>query len=114
MIVEKRAELALAPSLDESYLARLIHAADGQFGTSVEFIQDAIQEALINGHTSVGPEHFARVYAARSGCSPDRNVFTEDNWHLINVSMALQDAHADVREITISNPEQKPRDKKNK
>ncbi|MEI8443910.1 MULTISPECIES: ATP-binding protein [unclassified Mesorhizobium] len=114
-IVEKRAELELATaSLGEPFFARLVHAAEGQFGILVEFVQDAIHEALIERCATVKLEHFAKVYEARSGCSRDRNVFTADQWHLIDVSMALQDNQVDDHQVEDIQSEKKVRDKKNK
>lgn len=112
-IVEKAASLRLKPSLDDSFLARLIHAAEGQFGTTVEFVQDAIEEAFLEGSAVVKLDHFATAYEARSGCARDRNVFTSEQWHLIDVSMALQDSQWDERVVEEQATEKKVRDKKN-
>lgn len=113
-LTEKLANLKLDPTLDEPFLARLIHAAEAQFGTTIEFIQDAIEECVLVGSSVVKLEHFATAYEARSGCAPNRNVFTSEQWHLINVSMALQDGQLDDHVSEENTPEKKVRDTKNK
>src|SRR3546814_2895662 len=49
------AELDAEAVLTEELAKRLIHASLGQFGTSVELVQDAIEECLIEEVTALGP-----------------------------------------------------------
>ncbi|PTM99045.1 TniB protein [Mycoplana dimorpha] len=114
-IITKIAKMELDAPLDQPFVARLIHAAGGQLGIAIEFVQDAIQEALQDQATAVSLAHFAQAYEARSGCTADRNVFTAEVWHHIDVSMALQDAHNDAHSADPAPmKEKKVRDRRNK
>lgn len=90
-LVERKAGLAIRG--DEHTLAqRIIHAAERQYGTAIEFIQDAIMEALRDASDVVDTGHFARVYKMRTGCGDDTNVFTSRDWRDVTVGSALQEA----------------------
>jgi hypothetical protein len=89
------------------FIGRLRHAASGRFGVIVELIQDSVRQALRLGDSSLLIEHFAAVYAARTGCIRDENVFTVvADWEEIDTS-GLWDAD-DLP------PEKQPRKAKNK
>lgn len=83
-----KARLVLHEELDDSFLERLMHAAWSRFGVAVEYMHDAVDEAMRNGAIQLRVEHFASVYTARSGCGPDNNVFTMPGWRGENVSQA--------------------------
>ncbi|MBA8878295.1 ATP-binding protein [Phyllobacterium myrsinacearum] len=95
-LVTNATELTIDPADEDRILPRLIHAAQGQFGIAVEYVQDSINEALIAGDIMMGTKHFASSYSSRSGCSSDANVFTAANWHEINVARALEDAQNEI------------------
>lgn len=79
-----KAILSVDGVLADPFVARLLHAAIGRFGIVIEYIQDAIREALLNEEDSLTVDHFAAAYAARTGCQPDANVFTASgDWWLI-------------------------------
>ncbi|QRM31345.1 ATP-binding protein [Microvirga sp. VF16] len=81
---QEKAKLAITDVVGDPVIARLLHAALGRFGIVIEFIQDAIREALMGGADSLQVEHFAAVYSARTGCLPEGNVFTAvGDWDLI-------------------------------
>jgi hypothetical protein len=83
-----KAKLASHEELDDSFLERLMHAAWSRFGVAVEYMHDALDEALQQKTSQLRVEHFALAYAARSGCAPDSNVFTMGDWRGENVSLA--------------------------
>ena len=86
-----KAGLAVKEVADDEFVARLLHASIGRLGIVVEFIQDAIREALLAGADALVREHFAEAYEARSGCRPSENVFTTtDDWSLIDPRVALE------------------------
>ncbi|MDR6632654.1 hypothetical protein J2X72_001438 [Phyllobacterium sp. 1468] len=97
-IVKIRAGLELDTTNFGSLVERLIHAAQDQFGSAVEFVQDAIQQALLNGDGTVSCKHFEAAYSSRSGCDPDSNVFTAIDWKKINVAKALENALSETDE----------------
>lgn len=90
-LVERKAELALGG--DAVTLAgKIIHAAERQYGTAIELVQDAALEALRDGSDVVDAGHFARIFKIRTGCTDDMNVFTAADWQNIEVGNALQSA----------------------
>lgn len=117
----EKAALKVENVAEDEFVARLLHATIYRFGIVIELVQDAVQRALLLGSESLGVEHFAAAFAARTGCLPDRNVFTAGalDWHLIDPREALQrkdPAEADVPE---DEPKKKtkrkaPRDRRNK
>ncbi|WP_182084508.1 ATP-binding protein [Aureimonas sp. ME7] len=92
---------------DEFFL-RLLHASGGAAGTTIELVQDAVLEAARAGVEEVGTAHFASVYARRSGCSDQRNVFVVDDWRSLDVmgvsAAAMKEDDAEAK---------KPRDTRN-
>jgi AAA domain len=72
---------------DTEFLSRLRHAAAGRLGIIVELIQDAVREALSMKEGALTMNHFAAVYAARTGAERDENVFVVDtDWDLIDTA----------------------------
>jgi len=106
------AKLTASKLLNDAFYARLLHAAENQFGTMIEYVQDAIEDALDEGATEVTTDHFADVYEARSGCDPEFNVFTSAEWHKIDVAEALRIANGNV--IEELKPIKKIRERKNR
>ncbi|WP_024588087.1 TniB family NTP-binding protein [Aliihoeflea sp. 2WW] len=93
-LVKRKAELSLGA--DAITLSRkVIHAAERQYGTAIEIVQDATLEALREGTGTVDNGHFARIFKIRTGCSEDRNVFTAADWRDIDVGSSLQLALSD-------------------
>lgn len=94
-LVERKAELGLDG--DAVMLARkIIYAAERQYGTAIELVQDAALEALREGVKAVDAGHFARIFKIRTGCADDMNVFTAADWRNIEVGNALQSAISPV------------------
>lgn len=105
-IIEVHAEMnADAHVLEPAFIARLIHAMDGAFGTCIEFTRTTVGEVLSatadsGRKATVQPHHFAEAYANVSACEPSENIFTAKNWTAINPGNALkrmQDAFAHKR-----------------
>ena len=69
---------------DDDFFLRLLHASGGAAGTTIELVQDAVLEAARVGAEQVGLVHFASVYARRSGCIAERNVFVADDWRSLD------------------------------
>ncbi|MDF1600869.1 ATP-binding protein [Mesorhizobium sp. YIM 152430] len=90
-LVEQKAGLDVGGDAG-TFAARVIHAAERQYGTAIEFVQDAALAALREGSRALEIRHFARVYKLRTGCADDMNVFTSRDWRDIRVGTALQHA----------------------
>lgn len=83
-------------AVEDETVGRLMHAANGQFGVIVEYIQDAIGDCLRAGESNLTIHHFAEVYAARTGASTsDRNAFLAHDWESIDVTHSLYDDAVD-------------------
>ncbi|MEJ0052123.1 MAG: TniB family NTP-binding protein [Methylovirgula sp.] len=92
-----RTRLSLvAPDQDQQFWSRLIHAANCQFGKSVEFFIDTIEHVLkrnsLNGDHRMMMEDFATVYVRKRACRPAANPFIAPDWSLIDTSKILQKA----------------------
>lgn len=88
----EKAALSIDALENDEFIARLLHASIYRLGIAIEFVQDAIWNALLQDSRSLGMEHFAAAFAARSGCLPADNVFnaTITDWHLIDPRKVLQ------------------------
>ncbi|WP_368518067.1 TniB family NTP-binding protein [Rhizobium sp.] len=70
---------------------RLVHAAKHCLGTLTEILTEACLFAKDNGRAEVTAGDLARVYLMRSGCLKRDNIFTAQNWKLIDPSSAVSD-----------------------
>jgi len=66
------------------FSARLIHAADGEFGLTVELIIAAIEDALRRGSEALEVQFFANAFSRRSGCLDELNPFLAVDFDRIN------------------------------
>lgn len=99
---------------DADFLGRLRHAASGRFGVIVELIQDSVRQALSLGDSSLLVDHFIAVYAARTGCVRDNNVFAAPvDWDLIDTS-GIWDTDNPALEDEQPGKESKKRNRKGK
>lgn len=97
-IFEKHACMKLAENArSDEFVARLIHATNGAFGTIIQVVRAAVEHVLHSTDKDGRPapevvtlRSFAAVYAAFTGCSPAQNVFTATKWHDIVPSNALR------------------------
>jgi hypothetical protein len=112
-----KAALSIGNLANDEFVTRLLHAAIFRFGIAIELIQDSIRHALLLGSATLGVEHFAAAFAARTGCVPDRNIFTmPQDWHLVDPREALHrkdPADAPVKDKKTKTPKA-PRDVRNK
>ncbi len=86
-MLAETAGLTFLPSNDVS--ARLIHAARGAMGLSIEMACDAVEDALKCGNDAVTIKNFAAQYSARTGCGPKANIFLANNWPDIDPTRVL-------------------------
>jgi hypothetical protein len=88
----EKAALSIDALESDEFIARLLHASIYRLGIGIEFVQDAIWNALLQESRSLGMEHFAAAFAARTGCLPADNVFNAalTDWHLIDPRKVLQ------------------------
>lgn len=113
----EKAALSIDGLTDDEFLARLLHAAVYRLGIAIELVQDAIRHALRLGSGALAVEHFAAAFAARTGCIPERNVFsaTSAAWPLIDPRRGLD--RNDAAKLEPNAPKTKtrtPRDVRNK
>lgn len=67
----------------DEFRARIIHAADRQFGSVIASVRDAIMQAHTAGRQTVEIADFAAQYAAQRACLPEQNVFLAPRWREI-------------------------------
>ncbi|PVE55324.1 ATP-binding protein [Rhizobium rhizogenes] len=67
---------------------RLIHSCEGNAGSIIELIQDAVQVALLDNRSAVGPIDFAQAYYNRTECLQHDNVFLESEWEALPSGLA--------------------------
>lgn len=70
--------------------ARLVHAADGEFGLVIELIIGAIEEALLADSDTLNQDHFIAVFRRRSGCVDALNPFVAADFDRIDARALLQ------------------------
>ncbi len=109
-IITGTAGLLVGKTLDRSFIQKLSHAAERQFGTLVELVQDATLLALSADRKSVEVEHFARIFEPRIGMARSQsNVFSTGNESVLDeltASPAMQ-GQGGVEKV------QRPRDTRN-
>lgn len=90
-IVKTDAEMEADDSLtrDYEFTHRLIHAANGAFGTAIQIVRSAVGYALYGGRNKVALSDFGSVYAGFTGCPAEKNVFTAPRWTEILPEQAL-------------------------
>ncbi len=91
-IVARLAEFAnlnVGWSDTDALLPRLSHAALHQMGTAIEITHEAIDRALREDASVLTVEHFAQVYARRTGNAAPYNPFVAPNWSDIDCKRVL-------------------------
>lgn len=83
MVGPCRMELAF-PTTDD-FLRRLMHGGLWRFGMAVQLVKMSIEVALWDDNAAgeLKLDHFVKGYKRLSNCGRDSNVFTAENWHLI-------------------------------
>jgi len=64
---------------------RLCMAGENTLGIALEITQEAVISAVRNADTVLSMEHFAKVFARRTGASRDLNPFVVDRWLNIGI-----------------------------
>ncbi|MBB3149200.1 hypothetical protein FHS21_005652 [Phyllobacterium trifolii] len=72
-----------------AFVQRLLHAASSQTGIFIEYMLEGIEQALLLDRTVLNNRCLEDVYAIRSGCLPERNVFTAKDWRSIDVEQSI-------------------------
>jgi type II secretory pathway predicted ATPase ExeA len=62
------------------FVKRLIHGGDQDFGTIVQMIRGAVEEAISADGNEIANDHFAKWFENNTGCEDDKNVFLVKNW----------------------------------
>jgi len=84
-------ELQASPVvLEESFLGRIIHAADYEFGLAIEILIAAAEEALLAGAQQLMATHFVIAFRSRSGCLDIYNPFLVLDYLRVNVRRLLE------------------------
>jgi hypothetical protein len=99
-IVEEHAKMRLDDLLAGDFPLRLIHGAGGCFGSIIQLIRMAIEDALVAKKDVVALSNFASAYATMTGCSKDENILTVTNWRSREGALArLSEAEETVAEV---------------
>lgn len=72
-----------------TFLKRLMHACDAEFGSVVQMIRAAVELAIYADRDHVTIDDFAKTYASFSGCRHSKNIFTAANWEELDPATAL-------------------------
>lgn len=109
-IVEEHAEMSLDDILGGDFPLRLIHGAGGCFGSIIQLIRMAIEDALVAGKDIVTLSNFASAYATMTGCSKDENILMVKNWQSKEGALArLSEAEDTAPEVeSFAAPHAKP------
>ncbi|NTG20723.1 ATP-binding protein [Agrobacterium rhizogenes] len=103
MIVFDHAEMSTTLHEDEEFIKRLIHGCDQDFGTIVQMIRGAVEEAMNDDQIVVTNEHFANCFESNTGYEQGRNVFLVKNWHDIEpYAAARQEEDARLKKFVRS------------
>jgi hypothetical protein len=80
---------------DSDYLfARLSHASLEALGLSIETTIAAIAHCMRKGEKTLIREHFAAVYAAKTGQDASNNPFLAERWHEVVCRTHVEEANA--------------------
>ncbi len=79
-IISKHAGLEIGEIPMRDYARRLIHACDGNVGSIISLIRDAVELAIEGGSSSVTTRFFAQAYHKATKCGPDDNLFEINKW----------------------------------
>lgn len=104
-----KGEMDVTSICDDLFIARLIHAAINRLGIVIELIQDAVEIGLHRADRRLEVRHFAEAYERRTGCDPDSNVFTQDDWEKIDPRLALRRRDGELYAPVVDQPVKKRR-----
>jgi hypothetical protein len=72
--------ISVAYSDQESLFARLAHASLYALGLAIEMTIAAIAHCMRNGESALTRDHFAAIYAAKTGHDAPNNPFLAERW----------------------------------
>jgi hypothetical protein len=75
--------------LSDNFAARLIHAADGQYGLIIEYTIAAIENNLRQGTGELCIVNFKNAFAKKAGCLDGMNPFVVDDFERIECRKLL-------------------------
>lgn len=90
----EEAGLEIAYSDSDALFARLAHASLYALGLSIENTISAIAYCKCKGDATLTRDHYASVYAAKSGKAAPDNPFLAERWHEIVCKTAVEEANA--------------------
>jgi hypothetical protein len=90
----EEAGLQIAYADGEDLFARLAHASLYALGLSIENTISAIAYCKGKGDATLNREHFATIYAAKSGKAAPENPFLAERWHEIVCKTSVEEANA--------------------
>lgn len=90
----EEAGLQIAYSDRDALFARLTHASLYALGLTIENTISAIAYCKGKGDATLTRDHFASIYAAKSGKAAPDNPFLADRWHEIVCKTAVEEANA--------------------
>ena len=94
-LMARKAGMSTAPELETEIVPRLVHAALGQFGTSIETARITIARAADSRDDASGAvaildmENFARSWARAHAVGADANPFVTPLWAKLDVAAIL-------------------------
>jgi hypothetical protein len=89
----EEADLQIAYTDSDDLFARLVHSSLYALGLSIENTIGAIAYCKRKGDQTLTREHFASVYAAKTGqCAPE-NPFVAERWHEIVCRTSVKEAN---------------------
>jgi hypothetical protein len=71
------------------FLEIFMHASAYRFGIAMEMTIEAIDEAMSEGDSEIGLDHFAGAYYLRMNCDDDLNPFISQHWKSIDTTTAM-------------------------
>lgn len=77
--------------LSTDLTARLIHAADREFGLMIEMLIAALEEAMADSCGELRMAHFTQMFRKRTGCVDGLNAFVVDDFERIDSRKLLDD-----------------------
>lgn len=87
--IEQARLTAGADLLTHDLAARLIHAADGEFGLLIEYTIAAIEDALRRQDDALSVENFRAVFSRKAGCLDGMNPFIMHDFERIDCRKLL-------------------------
>ncbi|MCC8944189.1 TniB family NTP-binding protein [Bradyrhizobium sp. Arg62] len=90
----EEAGLQIAYSDSDALFARLTHASLYALGLSIENTISAIAYCKGKGDATLTREHYAAIYAAKSGKAASENPFLAERWHEIVCKTSVEEANA--------------------